>query len=172
MNRRLWLLLILLVLPLQVTAKGTSSIVLTMKNDAVPVRGGTVTLYEITQWGCDPTWDAAELAEYAEENQIPGITKEIDSDGKTIFDDLNAGQYLLVQKVPPEGYFPMQPFLVGLPMTINGETITDIPAEPKIERIPGDERLPQTGQLHWPAWIMSGTGILLVAAGIGLQRKE
>ena len=172
MNRRGWLLLLLLLLPMQVKAAGVGSIRLRLKDDSLPVPGGTITLYEITQWGCGGDWSGSELAAYAAEYQIPGISREVDPMGEVLFEDLEAGTYLLVQTVPPEGYYPMEPFTVGLPLTIHGETTADIIAEPKMKRRPPNQQLPQTGQLYWPVWLTGGIGIVLMTVGIGLRRKE
>jgi len=142
-----------------------------MKYRNEKVMGGTVTLYDITQWGSLHDWDASALAEYVAEKQVVGITKNTDREGTVLFSDLAEGQYLLVQQEAAEGYYPMQPFILTIPLVMNGETLLDIVAEPKLERIPQDS-LPQTGQLQWPVWMMGGLGILFAGAGLLIWKKE
>lgn len=173
MNRRFWitLLIVLLAVPLRTHATQMGSIRLIMKHNGNTVSGGTVTLYEITQWGCDSDWDAKRMAEHAKDNRIPGFTKQIGQEGIALFPNLGMGQYLLVQWEASEGYLPMEPFVVAIPLMIDGEGSLDILAEPKLRPL-SQEKLPQTGQLQWPAWLMGGMGILLAGAGIIIYRKE
>ena len=65
----------------------------------------------------------------------------------------------------------MEPFLISIPVTINGEVIWEVEAQPKMQPLP-DKFLPQTGQLHWPIPVLGGVGIILTCAGYLMIRKK
>ncbi|MGI6071644.1 MAG: Cna B-type domain-containing protein [Lachnospiraceae bacterium] len=56
------------------------------------------------------------LALFAEKNKLKGKTSSLDEHGKLIFSGLAVGVHLIVQTAPVEGYFPMEPFLITLPV--------------------------------------------------------
>lgn len=115
----------------------------------------------------DPERMAAEVLNW----ELPGTVREVGSDGYVEFSDLSPGQYLLVQLEAANGFLPMKPFCVSLPMWLE-ETLTyQIDAAPKLEPVPG-EKLPQTGLLIWPAWVLLGTGALLVGIGAFARKRE
>lgn len=135
---------------------------------------------------------AGKLAAYAEEKELPGVTREIDKDGKVVFSGLKPGLYLLVQEENAPGYNPADPFLVSVPMLEDGSYLYDVNASPKVElkesprkpHKPGTETppspsnppsgsgptlpgttLPQTGQVNWPIPVLTMAGLCLFAAG-------
>lgn len=128
---------------------------------------------------------ALELAEYAEEQSLEGVTQEIDEDGFMIF-AVDPGLYLLVQNEAAEGYLKVSPFLVGMPNMENGKYVYEVDASPKVnpkpapeepteptETKPPQEELPQTGQLNWPVPVLAVSGLALFIAGWALKgRKE
>lgn len=133
---------------------------------------------------------AKALAKFAAEQKLPGITKGIGLDGKLSFTGLKPGLYLLVQRRAAQGYAAAEPFLVTLPMEEDGTYRYEVDASPKVElkpaaptnptapskpTVPGD-KLPQTGQLHWPAAALAVLGTLLTAAGsirtVAVRKRE
>ncbi len=68
----------------------------------------------------DGKWSslARTLAEYISgyEEEGYGYTKPIGEDGVVYFDGLPVGLYLLTQTTPADGYYPVNPFLVSLPL--------------------------------------------------------
>lgn len=127
---------------------------------------------------------ALDLAEYAIEQDMEGITEKIDGEGHVIY-AVEPGLYLFVQYLPAEGYQEVSPFLVGMPNVKDGKYIYDVDATPKVnpkpvpetteppETKPPQEQLPQTGQLNWPVPVLAVSGLALLIAGLALKgRKE
>ena len=172
-----------------------------MKTDSTPVPGGSLTLYRVgvivqtdTGFGFVPAGEfegypgtledlgkttAAELADYAKANSLPGESKTIDETGTAVFDPLEPGLYLLTQPKAGDGYLPADPFLVTLPMAQEGHYVYQVDASPKVTlhpaltqpTQPGDPTLPQTGQLNWPIPVLVAAGALCLIAGVILGRK-
>lgn len=193
--------------------KGSVKITMSRKGEIVP--GGTLTLYQVGSvreddgnYSFELTGDfvkskvslknvesartAKALAEYAEEKNLTGITKEIGKDGKATFSGLNPGLYLLVQEENAPGYHLVDPFLVSIPMLEDGTYLYDVDAGPKVELVespkkphrptpenpsnppspsapgtsgPSGTLLPQTGQMNWPIPVLTICGLCLFAAG-------
>jgi LPXTG-motif cell wall-anchored protein len=80
------------------------------------------------------------LAGYAQEEN--GDTLQIDDNGKALFDELELGLYLVVQYDAAEGYEKVSPFLVTVPVNINGSYIYQVDATPKVGT------LKQSGQVQ------------------------
>lgn len=189
----------------------TGSISAVMTHDGETVPGGTLTLYRVAElevngadYGyryvepyadCDISLDdigsastASALARYTVENRIVGETRRINADGRITFSDLQTGLYLLVQYIAPEGYYPMDPFLVSIPGLSEGTYIYDVNATPKLDLEPSTPTseptkpsiptkptgpsLPQTGQTNWPVPVMASAGMLMVALGWGLYASS
>lgn len=200
------------------------SIQITMRFGGNAVSGGSLTLYQagdITEtdggYGFTLTGNftgsgaglediqsvglAEKLAQYARDNNLTGITKAVDGEGKVLFDDLEPGLYLLVQEVAADGYHAADPFLVSVPMLEEDQYQYDVDASPKVElekktepeapdnpeepststsaspppETPDVPRLPQTGQLAWPVPVLVVLGLGLLAVGWILRfgkRKE
>lgn len=182
------------------------SISVTMQEKGTPVAGGSLTLYyagEIRDADGDFVFAltpefagsgaslenikgeglAAALAEYAGNASLTGKTQGIGSDGKTAFRDLAPGLYLVVQQEPAEGYYPVAPFLVSVPMYDGNDYQYDVDATPKVElnRAPGteptkppewngdDPKLPQTGQTVWLVPVLGMIGVVLILVGMTLR---
>lgn len=167
MKRRLIIvILILITLPVTVFAQGNRGYIrLQMVYDGRAVSGGTVTLYDVSD--SPEGFGVQELMEYVEKHNILGCEKQVDGSGFVLFEDLPAGVYLLVQHQAPQGFYPINPFFVRLSMVADGTLVDCVDAAPKLEP---EKKLPQTGQLIWPSWILIGAGVLLV--GLGLLRRE
>lgn len=166
--KRRWLfaVLVLLMIPITcVAAENREYIRLTMSYDGKAVTSGTVTLYDVSNSpaGIEPP----DMLVYVKKQGIPGTEKQVDNSGQVVFDNLPAGYYLLVQQEAAEGFYPIKPFLIRLSLAAGGTRVNCIDAAPKLEPL---KKLPQTGQLVWPAWAFIGAGALFI--GIGLfQRK-
>lgn len=174
------ILFLLLVLTLGRTAWAEEwpggSITVRLRWQGQAVAGGTLTLYRVGDEDYRPTEAfadcgvelkapfgadlARELADYAQ--TLPGQTKAVGADGTVVFEPLDAGLYLVVQREAAEGYLPTEPFLVGIPMQVGGELVSHVDASPKASPAP---KLPQTGQLNWPVPVMAAAGALLLLAG-------
>lgn len=178
------------------------SIKVTMHQGGAIVAGGSLTLYRVGEifeedgdYGFRPAGDfagydepyedvqsavmAKNLAGYAEEHQLEGMTKKVGSDGSVIFENLQPGLYLIVQTEAAGGYSKADPFLVSVPMMENGVYIYDVDASPKVDiekepepessetepSVPAEPGLPQTGQLNWPIPVLVVSGLCLFAIG-------
>lgn len=93
------------------------------------------------------------LAAFAEENHLPGETAAPGDGGVTAFPGLSAGMYLVTQESAPEGYYPIDPFLVCLPATSadGAGWVYDLEASPKLEPLPEvpTERVDLTVKKVW-----------------------
>ena len=118
------------------------------------LRGGELTIYRVAEvqrkngdlsfeycgdfYGCgialgdltDSTL-ADQLLEYMPQG-ARGTTKTVDADGNAAFEDLELGLYLIVQSKASNGYAPIKPFLVSLPMAENGKWNYEVDASPKV----------------------------------------
>jgi len=120
------------------------------------------------------TWDAVNQA------KLEGH-REMITDGKVSFSDLEPGLYLVAQEEACAGYSSLSPFLITLPRLEDGEPQYDVTAKPKVEleplptestqptetepTVPDDPELPQTGQLNWPIPVLSVGGACLFMLG-------
>lgn len=141
---------------------------------------------------------AAGLADYTTANGIAGEEVSIGSDGTAAADGLALGLYLVMQDQPAEGYEPIAPFLVSVPMwdETAGAYLYTVDAAPKLGGLTktppaataapakpdaGDPdtvttataaaTLPQTGQLNWPVPVLTLVGLLLMLAGWYLRAR-
>lgn len=81
---------------------------------------------------------AQRLADYAVQNSITGQSGSSDAAGTVTFSNLPVGLYLVMQREATEGYLPVAPFLVSVPMYSagNGGWLYTIDASPKLQRPP------------------------------------
>lgn len=179
----------------------TGSITVTLRDGKKLVSGGSLTLYKVGDidgidgdfiyvWtddfvNCGLHPDsiqseslAKDLADYAQKN-CKGVTRKIDENGTVKFSNLSVGLYLIVQTESPKNYNSVNPFLVTIPLTEDGEYVYDVNASPKVEiktettaphtvttTTPSTEpELPSTGQPRWPIPVLAVSGIVLFAAG-------
>ncbi|MBQ4560752.1 MAG: hypothetical protein IJA55_00290 [Clostridia bacterium] len=195
------------------------SVSVTMRYGGNPVPGGTMTLYRVgdvviedgncifklTEHFAELDLNLSDLesdqlvfdvAGHIDDNNIDGVTKDIDANGRVIFEALEPGLYMLIQKTAATGYNCSNPFLVSLPMNGNDEYIYDVDASAKAEltknndnpyddttpdsdtstggrdttggrvTTSGGNRLPQTGQLKWPIPILTVAGAGFVLVGM------
>ncbi len=129
---------------------------------------------------------AQQLADYASENAIEGVTQEIheNEDGTVTvtFSDLELGLYLAVQNKGAYGYRKLPPFLISTPYVVDGSYVYDVDAKAKSEleqdpttfptTTPTDPTLPQTGQYNWPVPVMAVLGVSLIAIGWILRTRK
>ena len=109
------------------------------------------------------------------------------------FENLSVGLYLATQTKASTGYNKLDSFLVSLPGENQTYDVTSLPkpdVKPLEPTISGDKtskkktstiggnagtssggRLPQTGQLWWPVWILSIAGAVLVAVGAVTKKR-
>ena len=172
MIRRLGLALavIMLLVPLTVFSAGEKgSIRLRLRHDGVAVPGGNVALYALSDG--EDTGDPQTLWKEAESTGQSLAVMAVGPDGEVRFDDLEPGRYLLGQPESAEGFLPIKPFCVSLPMTVDGQPVYHIDAAPKTERKP-DSKLPQTGLLIWPAYLLLAVGAAVTGAGILVSKRK
>lgn len=171
MVKRGWILLILL-LAVAVPVTGTQlsgSICLTMSRQGGAVSGGTVTLYDVT--ALDHSAEPENLVRLVKSAGINGITRQVDADGKVEYMDLSEGYYLLIQETAAEGFAPMSPFCVSIPLKVGDRLQYHIEAFPKLEPAP-ENQLPQTGQIRLPVWGLMVGGSALIILGVLLAKRK
>ena len=135
-------------------ATGTIRVALYDSAKGKALSGGQLTLYRVAEvkrkngdlsfeycgdfYGCgialgdltDSTL-ADQLLEYMPQG-ARGTTKTVDADGNAAFENLELGLYLIVQSKASNGYAPIKPFLVSLPMAENGKWNYEVDASPKV----------------------------------------
>lgn len=183
--------------------KGT--ITVEMEYDGKAVAGGTLSAYRVGQireydgnysfvktkamaafTGSYEDIASAELAEsiaaYVKENQLSAYGTAKNQNGKTVFTDLELGLYLIVQTGASDGYEPLKPFLISVPMNEDGHYVYEVNAEGKFQLYqeskpvtpvtPSEPTLPQTGQLNWPIPVLTAVGLCLFLIGWAMRYKR
>lgn len=184
----------------------TGAITVEMKYDGKTVAGGTLTAYRVGQiqeydgnysfsrtkameafTGSYEDIASAELAKsvasFVEKNQLSPYDTAKNQNGKAIFSDLELGLYLIVQTEASEGYKPLNPFLVAIPMNEGGHYLYQVNAEGKFQlqkaspaapASPSEPTLPQTGQLNWPIPVLAALGLCMFSVGwmLCFKRKK
>lgn len=141
--------------------------------------------------------DMAEtLLNYAEIAGLPAETLELGEDGRIFVSDLPQGVYLVSQTTPFEGYEPLLPTLISIPMRSAGEWTLELKPVPKLEPIPEinteptesteatvptqpsttepetPPEIPKTGQINWPIPMLLMGGCFLILLGICLRKEN
>lgn len=183
----------------------TGSISITMQtSDGETVGGGTLALYQVAQVCVDETGQnsykltdefansgadlsdlsastlADTLSSYVESSD-PAVygTANIGEDGCAVFEALELGVYFVLQTEAAAGCYAVSPFIVTVPMDVNGILVYDVDASPKVEaavEVPDEqptptptttteELLPQTGAILWPMALMAALGLVLLFGG-------
>lgn len=174
--------------PLGAQAGGQCAIHLRFSYGGVPVSGGAVTLYKVSDENGLSTGfeeyeggtevspeDAKALSRYAVASSVPGDTRNTDNAGVISYTGLLPGLYLLVQEKAACGFEPMSPFLVSLPMAVGGESLNDVFASPKMavsvqcDIVPD---VPRTGDEHAPGlWLGCAAVSAFLLFGAASYRK-
>ena len=127
---------------------------------------------------------AGELAEYASARHIEGAAEPISEDGRMTADGLTPGLYLVTQENAADGFEPISPFLVSVPMYDGGTYVYDVDATPKLDTLtktpdvpeqpsaPGEPILPQTGQINWPVPALSRLAMVLFRCGCRMRSRQ
>ena len=122
---------------------------------------------------------AGELADFAVQQGVSGTVAAVGEGGETLFEGLEPGLYLAVQTEASDGFEPVDPFLVSVPMFEDGSYVYDVDASPKVSTLvpapeppasqepqtPMGDKLPQTGQLNWPIPVLAVAGLALFTFG-------
>ena len=177
--------------------RGTISV--TMAYDGTRVPGGSVTLYRVGDVVSDDgnyiftltsecaasgvslddleSPEAAQaLADWAVSHGLRGVTVPVGDDGVATFTDVALGLYVMVQHDPATGYYAIDPFLIGMPLTEAGSYIYDIDASPKLELEkkptppPTDEDTPETGEPELPIVAVAVCGVAIVGAALVVRK--
>lgn len=174
--------------------KGT--IVVEMKYDGNAVVGGKLLAYRVARiaendgnFGFEALapYEVGELnqenistpelaAAFAEQISGEGIEPTVSEDGLVRFENLELGLYLIIQTEAADGFEPLKPFLVSVPMFEDGHYVYEVNAEGKFQlhqkpqptaapTESPDPSLPQTGQLNWPIPLLAVSGLGLFSIG-------
>jgi len=118
---------------------------------------------------------AEDVAVFIKEHRVRADATAKNTKGKAVFADLEPGLYLIVQTGASDGYEPLKPFLVSIPMNEAGHYVYEVNAEGKFQLHqkpkpttppkPPEPTLPQTGQLNWPIPVLVVLGLVLFSTG-------
>jgi len=203
----------------------TGTITVEMVFDGKAVTGGTLTVYQMgllqedgddSQFVKGGAWKnfpgsfenlgdpalAGEAVAYVQKNNVLPYATAENKDGKAVFSNVPGGVYLVRQTVPSDGFEPLNPFLVSVPINRNGQYTYDVNAEGKFQLYqsptpspspspsptatptpkptpspnPGTPssgpKLPQTGQLNWPVPVLAVLGLGLITVGFFLRNGK
>ncbi len=150
---------------------------------------GFRTLNEYSDFDCD--WaeltsmqlreKAMALSEAVRDKGSYLAQRTTDENGRLCFDELEPGLYLTIRTAAVNEDYEFEPSLIFIPQNTDGAVTYDVTCEPKFSKkttppTPSDptdkERLPQTGQLFLPVFVLAAAGLLLTAAGIVLIMRE
>lgn len=124
-----------------------------------------------------------DVAAFVEEQNVPACATAENEAGKAVFTDLELGVYLIVQTEASDGYEPLNPFLVSVPMNEDGYYVYEVNAEGKFQLYqapttpttptkPSEPTLPQSGQLNWPIPVLAVLGMMLFSVGWALRFRK
>jgi len=136
---------------------------------------------------------AEKLVSIAKDKRVPLYrnSQELDENGDVKFNDLEVGLYLVVHTKKVEitlsdkskVTYTINPFLVSVPQK-EGEALTyDVATNPKVspeksttpppkKPTPPPKRVPQTGQLWWPVFVLGIAGMIFITAGFVRKSKN
>lgn len=136
---------------------------------------------------------ARRLVNIAKDKQVPLYrnSQELDEKGNVTFNGLDVGLYLVVHVKKVEITLPdkstvtytINPFLVSIPQKEDGKLIYDVATNPKVapekdttpppkKVVPPPKRVPQTGQMWWPVFVLGAAGMILITVGFVRNSKN
>lgn len=121
------------------------------------------------------------LVEYIQANNIKGKSFSLDSEGMIQYLGVDLGIYLIVNNRMMIDYHKINPFIVTVPVDLDGSYEYFVDATPKLslkvndnstpdapvpdDTVPGGD-IPVVGQLRWPIPFLAGGGAFLVLVGV------
>lgn len=136
---------------------------------------------------------AEKLVNIAKDKRVPLYrnSQELDEKGNVKFNDLEVGLYLVVHAKKVEitlsdkstVTYTINPFLVSVPQNEDGKLVYDVVTNPKVspeksttpppkKPTPPPKRVPQTGQLWWPVFVLGAAGMILITVGFVRNSKN
>ena len=136
---------------------------------------------------------AEKLVSIARDKRVPLYwnSQELDENGDVKFNDLEVGLYLVVHTKKVEitlsdkskVTYTINPFLVSVPQKEGEELTYDVVTNPKVspeksttpppkKPTPPPKRVPQTGQLWWPVFVLGIAGMIFITAGFVRKSKN
>ena len=134
-------------------------------------------------WGALTSMQLREKAmaiyEAVEKSKDYLASQTTDAKGTLVFDKLEAGMYLVVRTRAVNSSYRFEPYLISVPQVTAGQLTYAVVSEPKFSADkpvtpdkPEGGKLPQTGQLIWPIFLLGGLGALLIPIGLIRMRAE
>ena len=141
---------------------GSLHVTLYDHQNAVPLRGGELTLYRVASvkrtngnlayvytgafTGCDVALGdlsdstlADQLVKYLPAGASAAAQQDVSEEGEVTFENLSLGLYLVVQTEASHGYAAINPFLVSVPLKDGTNWIYDVDATPKVGAVTPEE---------------------------------
>ncbi len=113
---------------------------------------------------------AKTVYEAVQTKQLSGTLGTANSQKEIAYKDLEMGWYLVCSASEQAEFTP---FLICVPMSVDGEEQYDIVAEPKVDSPaePSDPELPQpnipqTGAIQWPKYVLLIVGMVTIGVGV------
>ncbi len=157
-------------------------------NTEKKLTGGKLSIYNVTDLQDWSSYTSAELDEKNSglakaflddelDNAEPLATKAI-SNGEVRFENLPKGMYLICQSELSENEMEILPFLMSVPDKNGNINISAAPKPgivkdtPKKVKPKKKSKLPQTGFVLWPVFMLIAGGLLLILVGAWLRKPE
>lgn len=183
--------------------KGSLTVELTYEDE--PVLGGEFTLYHVAKLVEKDSSYAYEFTDNFEKcnlnindlndkdlpkalwnfiklNGIDGVSKRVNNNSKSEFNNIESGLYLAVQTKNSDGFKIAAPFLAEVPLynpqsnkweynaeafpKLEPDDVTITTTQPEEPITMPSDRLPHTGQLNWPVPVLAFAGMVLIILGI------
>lgn len=151
--------------------KESATLIAVAGQDGTPTGAFCGTVEKLTPQ--DLTRDKAKVFyEWAREKGVNGTTLIPDENKEIYFPSLSPGWFLVYSNKEKAEFAP---FLICIPMTVGEKTVYHIKAQPKIDSPltpdtpsspgTGEDKIPQTGAVLWPKYLLLALGGLCIVAG-------
>lgn len=138
----------------------------------IPTEAFAGVVEKLTQDDLTPAM-AKKFRQHAKDHALSGQTAAANENKEIFFDALNEGWYLVCSTAEQSEFTP---FLICIPMSMDGKPVYHVHAEPKVDTTPDpsgpstpvtpEPNIPQTGAILWPKYLLLILGAVAIGAGL------